>query len=126
MEEMLKNNLNQESGPLRIYLKGDNIPGLSITRSFGDRIGKNIGIISNPVINEYTLNKSVKFIIIASSGVWKFMKEKEILNFGIKYYLINDPDNFCNIIANKASELCIQNTGNIDDITIIVIFFTFI
>ena len=83
-------------------------------------------MISNPVINEYTLNKSVKFIIIASSGVWKFIKEKEILNFGIKYYLINDPDNFCNIIANKASELWKQNTGNIDDITIIVIFFTFI
>ena len=122
----LKNSINQENGPLRIYLKGDNIPGLSITRSFGDRIGKKIGMISNPVINEYTLNKSVKFIIIASSGVWKFIKEKEILNFGIKYYLINDPDNFCNIIANKASELWKQNTGNIDDITIIVIFFTFI
>ena len=122
----LKNSINQENGPLRIYLKGDNIPGLSITRSFGDRIGKKIGMISNPVINEYTLNKSVKFIIIASSGVWNFIKEKEILNFGIKYYLINDPDNFCNIIANKASELWKQNTGNIDDITIIVIFFTFI
>jgi len=122
----LKNSINQENGPLRIYLKGDNIPGLSITRSFGDRIGKKIGNISNPVINEYTLNKSVKFIIIASSGVWKFIKEKEILNFGIKYYLINDPDNFCNIIANKASELWKQNTVNIDDITIIVIFFTFI
>ena len=122
----LKNSINQENGPLRIYLKGNNIPGLSITRSFGDRIGKKIGMISNPVINEYTLNKSVKFIIIASSGVWKFIKEKEILNFGIKYYLINDPDNFCNIIANKASELWKQNTGNIDDITIIVIFFTFI
>ena len=122
----LKNSINQENGPLRIYLKGDNIPGLSITRSLGDRIGKKIGMISNPVINEYTLNKSVKFIIIASSGVWKFIKEKEILNFGIKYYLINDPDNFCNIIANKASELWKQNTGNIDDITIIVIFFTFI
>ena len=51
----LKNNLNQENGPLRIYLKDDNIPGLPITRSFGDRIGKNIGMISNPVINEYTL-----------------------------------------------------------------------
>ena len=122
----LKNNLDKENGSLRIFLKDENIPGLSITRSFGDRIGKNIGVISNPVINEYTLNKSVKFIIIASSGVWRFMKEKEILNLGIKYYLVNDPDNFCNIIANKASELCKKNLGYIDDITIIVIFFTFI
>ena len=51
----LKNSINQENGPLRIYLKGDNIPGLSITRSFGDRIGKKIGMISNPVINEYKI-----------------------------------------------------------------------
>ena len=122
----LKNNLDKENGSLRIFLKDENIPGLSITRSFGDRIGKKIGVISNPVINEYTLNKSVKFIIIASSGVWRFMKEKEILNLGIKYYLVNDPDNFCNIITNKASELCKKNLGYIDDITIIVIFFTFI
>ena len=122
----LKNKIEPEKGPLKIFLKDDNIPGLSITRSFGDRIGKSIGMISNPVINEYTLNKDVKFIIIASSGVWKFIKEKDILNYGIKSYLSNDPDNFCNIIANKASELFNQNIGNIDDITIIVIFLTFI
>ena len=119
----LKNNLDKENGSLRIFLKDENIPGLSITRSFGDRIGKNIGVISNPVINEYTLNKSVKFIIIASSGVWRFMKEKEILNLGIKYYLVNDPDNFCNIIANKASELCKKNLGYIDDIIYIYLIY---
>ena len=107
-------------------MKKENIPGLHITRSFGDKIGKSIGVISKPFINEYTLNKSVKFIIIASSGIWQFMKEKEILDYGKKYYLINDPDNFCKEVANKADELNKKHFGNSDDITIIVIFFTFI
>ena len=62
----LKNTFNQELGPLRIFLKDKNIPGLSISRSFGDKIGKSIGVISNPIINEYKLNKDVKFIVIAS------------------------------------------------------------
>ena len=122
----LKNNNEQEIGPLRIFLKDKMIPDLSITRSFGDKIGKSIGVISNPVINEYTLNKSVKFILIASSGIWRFMKEKEIINYGLKYYLLNDPDNFCKNVVNKSMELWKQNVGNIDDITILVIFFTFI
>ena len=122
----LKNNNEQEKGPLRIFLKDKMIPDLSISRSFGDKIGKSIGVISNPVINEYTLNKTVKFILIASSGIWRFMKEKEIINYGVKYYLLNDPDNFCKSVVNKSMELWKQNVGNIDDITILVIFFTFI
>ena len=122
----LKNNNEQEIGALRIFLKDKMIPDLSISRSFGDKIGKSIGIISNPVINEYTLNKTVKFILIASSGIWRFMKEKEIINYGVKYYLLNDPDNFCKSVVNKSMELWKQNVGNIDDITILVIFFTFI
>ena len=122
----LKNTFNQELGPLRIFLKDKNIPGLSISRSFGDKIGKSIGVISNPIINEYKLNKDVKFIVIASGGIWRVMKEKELLDNGIKYYLMNNPDYFCKNIANISTELWKQNSGNVEDITIIVIFFSFI
>ena len=122
----LKNTFNQELGPLRIFLKDKNIPGLSISRSFGDKIGKSIGVISNPIINEYKLNKDVKFIVIASGGIWRVMTEKELLDNGIKYYLMNNPDYFCKNIANISTELWKQNSGNVEDITIIVIFFSFI
>ena len=120
----LKNDLNQGVGPLRIYIKGKDIPGLTITRSFGDKLGKSIGVISNPFISEYTLNKSVKYIVIASSGVWQYIDEQDLINIGINHYLINDPDIFCKEIYNKSSELWKQNSGYIDDITLIVIFFT--
>ena len=124
--KQLTNNFNQELGPLKIFLKNKNIPGLTITRSFGDKIGKSLGLISKPFINEYTLNKNVKYIVMASSGIWQFMKEKELLEYGKIYYLMNDPDNFCREIANKAAELCEKNSGFVDDITMIVIFFNFL
>ena len=63
---------------------------------------------------------------MASSGVWNFLKEKVLFEFGKDFYLMNDPDNFCKEIANKAAELYEKNSGFIDDITMIVIFFNFL
>ena len=40
--------------------------------------------------------------------------------------LMNNPDYFCKNIANISTELWKQNSGNVEDITIIVIFFSFI
>ena len=97
-----------------------------MSRSFGDKLGKNIGIIVDPLINEYNLNKDVKYIIMASDGIWEFMNNEQVMNIGNKYYIMNDPDTFCHFLVKKSTELWGKNSRNIDDITIIVIFFTFL
>ena len=122
----LKNLYQKEIGPLRVFIKGSLVPGLNMSRSFGDKLGKNIGIIVEPLINEYNLNKDVKYIIIASDGIWEFMSNEQVMNIGNKFYAMNDPDNFCHILVKKSTELWEKNARNIDDITIIVIFFTFL
>ena len=38
----------EKIGPLRVWLQNENLPGLSVTRSFGDMIGKKVGIIAEP------------------------------------------------------------------------------
>ena len=35
-------------GPPRVWLKEDEIPGLAMTRSFGDRVAATVGVISEP------------------------------------------------------------------------------
>lgn len=35
-------------GPLRVWLQGLNLPGLAMTRSFGDSCGIQAGIIAEP------------------------------------------------------------------------------
>lgn len=35
-------------GPHRVWLKNENIPGLAMSRSFGDGLAHSVGVISDP------------------------------------------------------------------------------
>jgi hypothetical protein len=35
-------------GPARVWLRNDNVPGLAMSRSFGDRVASQVGVISEP------------------------------------------------------------------------------
>ena len=39
---------DQESGPLRVWLQSEDTPGLAVTRSMGDLIGKKCGVTADP------------------------------------------------------------------------------
>ncbi len=39
-------------GPLRVWLKEDDIPGLAMTRAFGDKVAASVGVIADPGIIE--------------------------------------------------------------------------
>lgn len=39
----------------------------------GDHALKNVGVIADPEITNYSLKDSDKFLIIASDGVWEFI-----------------------------------------------------
>lgn len=54
--ESLKDNFGKPYGPERIWIKSENIPGLAMTRSFGDKIAASVGVICEPGII-WCLNK---------------------------------------------------------------------
>lgn len=35
-------------GPLRVWLKNEDIPGLAMSRSFGDEVASRVGVIAEP------------------------------------------------------------------------------
>lgn len=35
-------------GPLRVWLKHEDIPGLAMSRSFGDEVASRVGVIAEP------------------------------------------------------------------------------
>jgi len=39
-------------GPLRVWLKHEDIPGLAMTRSFGDEVAGRVGVIAEPGKNK--------------------------------------------------------------------------
>ena len=112
-------------GPLRIWYQGKKGPGLSITRSFGDFDAEKLGVISVPDINEYNIDEEkINIIIIATEGLWTFLKNEKIMDIVLPYYDNNDvigATKKLTEISNKLWE--IKNPCEINDITIIVLYF---
>ena len=110
-------------GPQRIWVKDANLPGLAMSRSFGDEVAHQIGVSTDPEIIEYELHEEDKFIILASDGIWEFMSNQEVVDI-VKDYYINE--NCKGAIKHLYKESCnkwIEEENLIDDITLIIVFF---
>ena len=60
-------------GPARVWHMHEDIPGLAMSRSFGDQAAAEVGVNAIPEITEMNLIESDKFLILASDGVWEFI-----------------------------------------------------
>ena len=73
-------------GPYRVWRKHSNIPGLAMSRSIGDGVGSQIGVISTPIINSFEIVDDLdQFIVLASDGVWDVMDNIEVIHFVEKF-----------------------------------------
>ena len=121
--EQMKDEYGEGIGPYRVWVKGKDYPGLAMSRSIGDLKGKTIGVIPDPGILEYDLNKSTKYIIVCSDGVWEFLNNEIVMNTGKQFYLQNNPADFCSELIAKALKEWENNESIVDDITAVVVFF---
>ena len=109
-------------GPPRVWLKNDNVPGLAMSRSFGDIVAHSVGVISEPEILEYSFLEEDKFIILASDGIWEFISNDECIDIVKDYYKDKDINGVLNFLYREASKRWIINEKVVDDITLIIIF----
>ena len=54
---------------------------MAVSRTFGDLIGHNCGVSSEPTFTYKLLDSDDKFIVIASDGVWDVMNSTEVVGF---------------------------------------------
>ena len=109
-------------GPERVWKEEGEVPGLAMSRSFGDEVGHEVGVIVNPEINEYEFVNEDKFIILASDGIWEFISNEEVVDIVKDFYLNNDIKGALNFLYKEASKRWIMEEEIIDDITIILVF----
>ena len=109
-------------GPERVWLKDEDVPGLAMSRSFGDEVAHTVGVITEPEINEYFFLEEDKFIIIASDGLWEFISSDECVGMVKDFYLKNDIDGALNYLYKESSKRWIMEEEVIDDITILMAF----
>ena len=113
-----------EIGAFRIWKKGEKYPGINISRSIGDFIATNLGVISTPNIIEKYLDKETQFIVIVSSGITQVMSNMDILDIVMLFYPNNNCKEASRMIVNEAGKFWLKEEEYIvDDLTAIVIFF---
>jgi serine/threonine protein phosphatase PrpC len=71
-------NNNEPIGPLRVWLKHEEMPGLAMTRSMGDGVAHSVGVSAEPETKVFTLGVNDKFVVIASDGVWEFLSNEDV------------------------------------------------
>ena len=111
-------------GPERIWLKNSDIPGLSVSRTFGDNLAHTIGVINIPEINIYEYTGNEKFIVIASESIWQFIDSDECIQIIKEFYENNlDAIGALNSLVTEAIQRWKKQENKIEDITAVVIFF---
>ena len=93
-----------------------------MSRSIGDLIASNIGVIPIPEIIEYTINKFSKFILICSDGIWEFLNNVQVLHICKKFYYNDDSKGLCFQLVKNAENIWKQKGNTVDDITVLAIF----
>lgn len=109
-------------GPLRVWLKNEDIPGLAMTRSFGDQVAARVGVNAVPEMGELELTKDDKFIVLASDGIWEFLKNIDVARIIHPFYLKKNAEGAAESLVREAFKRWKKEEDVIDDITCIVIF----
>ena len=120
--ESFKDENGNYIGPERVWLKDEDVPGLAMSRSFGDEVAHTVGVSTEPEIKEYFFLEEDKFIIIASDGLWEFISSDECVEMVKEFYLNNDIDGALNYLYKESSKRWIMEEEVIDDITILMAF----
>lgn len=69
-------------GLYRVWNSKNKLPGLAMSRSIGDQLAHEIGVISSPIFHTFNIYPRFdQFIVIASDGVWDVMDNSEVVDF---------------------------------------------
>ncbi|CAD8086814.1 unnamed protein product [Paramecium primaurelia] len=109
-------------GPARVWKQDEDVPGLAMSRSFGDYIASQVGVIQEPEIIKHSLLPCDKFIVVASDGIWEFLSNEQVIETVYEYYKRDDSQGACQKLVQLARDAWQREDEVIDDITIVVAF----
>jgi serine/threonine protein phosphatase PrpC len=107
----------------RIFIKGEDYPGLCMARTLGDLSVKNCGVIATPEVASTTVDFSKKpFFVLASDGVWEFLDSPFVIKAVAKKIPTDGPAKTLEKLQREAKKRWRQEEGDYcDDITSILV-----
>jgi serine/threonine protein phosphatase PrpC len=113
-------------GPYRVFLQDRWVPGLAVSRAFGDYIVRDSGVISKPDINSLPLGGNMggdgkRVVILGTDGLWDWISNEDAMRVAWSMPSAREA-------ANALAEAAIKNwalysQGKVcDDVTVAVVF----
>jgi len=109
-------------GVPRVWLQDLDMPGLSMSRSFGDLAAETVGVYAEPELVQTTISASDKLIVLATDGIWEFMSEPEVADLLLPLVESGDAQDAAEQLVQEAARRWEENEEMVDDITCIVFF----
>lgn len=109
-------------GPLRVWARTEEYPGLAMTRSMGDEVAKRLGVTAEPEITEIAFSEKDKFVIVGSDGVWEFMSNQEAVEIVAPFYEKNNAEGAAESLVRDALRRWRSREDVVDDITCVILF----
>ncbi len=107
-------------GVPRVWLRDLDMPGLSMSRSFGDLAAETVGVYAEPELVQTTISATDKLIVLATDGIWEFMSELEIAELLLPLAEEGDAQEAAEKLVQEAARRWEENEEMVDDITCIV------
>lgn len=115
IEEAAKRN------PKEIFILGQRVQGLMLTRSIGDKtLTKEI--LSDPVVREFHRKDEDDFVVAASDGLWDIMSTQSVFSF-VRNIASQDPQDIAEQLTHHARTAERDRNVRRDDVTCVVIGF---
>ena len=109
-------------GVPRVWLQDLDMPGLSMSRSFGDLAAETVGVYAEPELVQTTISASDKLLVLATDGVWEFMTESDVAELLLPLVEGGDAQDAAEQLVQEAARRWEENEEMVDDITCIVFF----
>jgi serine/threonine protein phosphatase PrpC len=107
--------------PYRVFMKGKEFPGLSMSRAIGDTMAQDLGVICTPDYSSFPVTDDMEFVLVCSDGVWEFISDKEAVSLVAKFGM--DVKDAAEKLSALAWSRWIQNEEDVvDDITVLIAY----
>lgn len=109
------------TGPYRVWLLGQDGPGLAMSRSIGDGYAKQAGVIADPDFKAVVLTPEDRFLVIATDGLWEVIDTEEVVNIVARKADRNSIEEAADDLVNEAHMRWRKMGDSVDDITVLVV-----
>lgn len=114
-------------GPARVWIdREQTIPGLAMSRSIGDHLVADVGVIAEPEIRSFRLDMGAadapEFLVLASDGVWEFIDSNAAVQLCVGAGVKSDATAAAKYLIKSATDAWRDEEGDYcDDITAIIV-----